>query len=124
MTNTQHTPTPGPWRVDDETDDDLLHIVGRREGCSRYGVKGEWTLATIDNAIFWVNPKTEAEDRANARLIAEAPAMLDALRVTFQFIEDHALDAFNEVVGETMNAAGNPADRIRAILAKIDGGAE
>jgi len=59
-----------------------------------------------------------------ARMALEAPAMLDALRVTFQFIEDHALDAFNEVVGETMNAAGNPADRIRAILAKFDGGAE
>jgi len=114
MTNTQHTPTPGPWRVDDETDDDLLHIVGRRKGCNRHGVKGEWTLATIDNAIFWVNPKTEAEDRANARLIAQAPAMLDALRWVSDFLAVK-LDEGQACILE---------DEVNAILYQIDGDAE
>lgn len=37
-------------------------------------------MAKIDNYVFWDEPGTEEEDRANARLIASAPDLLAALK--------------------------------------------
>lgn len=70
------THTPGPWKIHEEADE--LVIVGPREGCRRNNVSPAWELCRIQNAEFWDNPETEAEDRDNASLIAASPDLLEA----------------------------------------------
>lgn len=72
---TKHT--SGPWWIEERGD--VISIIGPRENCSHNGRRPAWELAKIDNYVFWDEPETEAEDRANARLIVVAPEMLDAL---------------------------------------------
>lgn len=84
--------TPGPWHV------------GMRPGPIVYGPEGE----QIANMHVPMLPAEE--HRANARLIAEAPAMLDALRAVLQVL-NHG----------TENPHWPHVDTIRAILARIDG---
>lgn len=70
MSKASHT--PGPWRFDEEHNE----IVGRPEwGCIRFRVKGEWSVASVETDCG-----SDAEVEANARLIAAAPELLDALR--------------------------------------------
>lgn len=60
---TQHT--PGPWRIENDTDGERFHIVG--------GALGS-VVTTID---YLREP--DSEEEANARLIAAAPLLLKAL---------------------------------------------
>lgn len=88
--------TPGPWHV------------GMKPGPMVYGPQGE--------QIVGVNLMLDAgEVTANARLIAEAPAMLDELYRLLPFIEDAEKDPCYKpgVVRERTKA-------IRAILSRID----
>lgn len=66
--------TPGPWfcRVGDE----WSHSVVTRHGTLPDGSDNCWTVASI-------NKQREPEHEANARLIAAAPELLDALRMIF-----------------------------------------
>ena|SRR3990167_984846 len=74
--------TPGPWRID----------IGERDGMDRFVVrcardkeglpKADFGIATV-----WQQSGGEPlgpEDEANARLIAAAPALLEALLATHQ----------------------------------------
>lgn len=64
--------TPGPWRVDDEHDTDAVSIVGRPAWkARRFGVDGEWDVCNVE--------QDTADSKANARLIAAAPDLYDAL---------------------------------------------
>ncbi len=74
---TKHT--AGPWWIEERGD--VISIIGPRENCSHNGRQPAWELAKIDNYVFWDEPETEAEDRANARLIAAAPDLLQMLKV-------------------------------------------
>lgn len=66
--------TPGPWRFEKEYDEFV--IIGRPEWpARRKGVAGEWSVARIDDQSG-VEP---GEELANARLIATAPELLQAL---------------------------------------------
>jgi len=80
----QHT--PGPWRLDEERDDYELSIVGKPTWpCNRFGIKGEWNVAKIDDLM----EEYPGEAKANARLIAAAPDLLDSLESCVRFLNKH-----------------------------------
>ena len=99
MSIQQHTPGPWPWGF---TGDGKRIVIGGGlvEGPNGYEVAEVYS----DDC-----PQEVAE--ANARLIAEAPAMLAALR-------DVAAGRWGWLVD------GDGSDTIKAILARIDGRAE
>lgn len=101
------THTPGPW-----------HVGGKGNLCI-YGEKG-WHVADTLN-YHASHPKEAAA--ANARLIAEAPAMLDALRDSTNDLEEWLEWALvnkqidrRSIVMHRKRIAEN-----RAILARIEG---
>lgn len=109
--------TPGPWFVfedfdpedfDDDSEADFgreCTIAQRREGCVTSGV-----------VVTGVDYETERH-RANARLIAAAPDLLEALR--------ELLPLFDMVTGlddQGSNALGQAENLIRAAIAKATGG--
>lgn len=99
---TEHT--PGPWRVDEYSRDEI-EIVGPREKCTRNGTKNEWTLAQVGSPEFWDDPQFEKEDHANARLIAAAPDLLAALKLVtdsglFSSYDDRAWDTVNDAIAK------------------------
>ncbi len=58
--------TPGPYRIDDHSEDSF-DIVGRPTWpCTRFGVKGEWEIARTDDLLC----DSPEEAAANARLFA------------------------------------------------------
>jgi hypothetical protein len=67
--STKHT--PGPWLY--ITGDEWSHSVVTEEGELPSGDMGYWTVASI-------NKNREPQHKANARLIAAAPELLEALR--------------------------------------------
>jgi hypothetical protein len=69
-TDQQISHTPGPW---------LLYRDNRRE---RYdiGVKGQFALRLVAEVQFGFSEPAEREQHANARLIAAAPDLLEALK--------------------------------------------
>ena len=68
--------TPGPWRVDDDSSDFDIYVVGRPVwGAKRYGVPGEWDVCTIE-----ILDERPDETMANARLMAAAPELLEAAK--------------------------------------------
>jgi hypothetical protein len=73
--------TPGPWRI----------IDGRRERALTVVAGGRENTVICDTAVQW---SADAGDRgaANARLIASAPALLDALRGMQDWIDWYARD--------------------------------
>lgn len=97
-----HNHTPGPWTIMGEAD---LHVIviapnGR-------------TVANVysANAPY---PERKSIMRANARLIAAAPAMAEALRTIAEACERMKLAEVDNI---------NPAKLARAILQQIDKGA-
>lgn len=95
--------TPGPWRID-EPNDWGIEIVGRPTwGCERNGVKGEWDVAKLERL------DCDEETMANARLIAAAPDLLEALQV---FVHGFELD---------QNFFGAEMEKARAAIAKAGG---
>jgi len=68
MTNTEHT--PGPWYLDPEPDDSHYQISDGAEGIARVEV---WDGDE--------DPEVMGVAMANARLIAAAPDLLEALRL-------------------------------------------
>ena len=80
---TKHT--PGPWRVlPAESDKDYLRVRGTQLGC-RYKIANIHQVR-IDGVSDSFRQHDDAESKANARLIAAAPEMLDALRIAREFM--------------------------------------
>lgn len=93
-----NTPTPGPWRIEEPADDtynDISIKHGARTVCRLWQ---EGRLGSPVNAEQW----------ANARLIANAPCLLD----------------FAEAVVRYAGNAGDDylADKARTAIAKATGG--
>ena len=74
--------TQGPWVVDEDYEDEEQQAIGIVKEGHGY-IAGIHILASSNNGEGFTS-----EDRANATLIAAAPAMYEALRS----IPDHALD--------------------------------
>lgn len=100
--------TPGPWWIDETAgmDSDEIIIFGPRKGCQYNRRKNVWEMAKIDNGCFWDNPKTKAEDWANAYLIAAAPELLAALE---------------RAVGQLSSDCPGTIQQARAAIAKAEG---
>ena len=96
--STQHT--PGPWAMPDSGQ-------GR---ISKVGANGGWDglIATADCGDY---ARSKVEGLANARLIAAAPELLEALKDMLDNHED-ACTGYGE----------GAADKARAALAKATGG--
>jgi hypothetical protein len=86
--------TPGPWQVDDNSD-----VLGPDR---------EW-IATVQRERH-VRPR---EADANARLIAAAPALLEAAKLMLGVLDGTA--------GMGRRWEGEYADRCRAAIAKAEG---
>lgn len=81
MVETKHT--PGPWKW--ATIGDYAYVIGKPEWpCRSNGINGEWEVAQVDDLIG----EHDAEVKANARLIAAAPELLDAAREALFYITD------------------------------------
>ncbi len=120
---TKHT--AGPWWIEERGD--VISIIGPRENCSHNGQKPAWELAKIDNYVFWGEPETEAEDRANARLIAVSPDFYKAaLKLISAFDELQSTTAAERILtgrsdAEIRKASNEAMAELRSALAKADG---
>ena len=86
MTNSQHT--PGPWTFDPQT----YEIQATRQWRGQ-----SYTLIVADVGQEASAAMSDDECRANARLIAQAPAMLDAIRAELALLErTYGVDEENE----------------------------
>lgn len=100
MANLSNTHTPGPWHLG-------LSQSGRR---FVYSSRGEQPL--MPNVKLNKTGVTR-EMEANARLIAAAPEMLEALKSAENFVDDHSEESY--AAGQTLLA------RIRAAISKAEG---
>jgi hypothetical protein len=78
----QHT--PGPWKVKAGTN---AVLAGRKQICSHVNAASALTVNMVEDYEI---------AQANARLIAKAPEMLEALKDAYPYIAD---DALRERVG-------------------------
>ena len=112
--NTQHT--PGPWYVTD------IAIIGNNGGtwiAEHPAIKWR-TLKSVTNSGDAIVAESIKQANANARLIAAAPQMLEALRAALEAMGDtyDARDAastegeqLRDQIAEAIAAAtGEPAD--------------
>jgi hypothetical protein len=106
MNKAQHS--PGPWWVST--------IKGWGKYAGRMTIQPVSGTGHTGTAVAWVRSPIGETEKANARLIAEAPAMLDALRA----LERQALQSPDLIETEWGREA---LKQTRAILSRI-GGAE
>lgn len=108
--------TCGPWRVDDETSDFDIYIVGRPAWkATRYGRTGEWDVAAVE--ILDDHP---VETKANARLIAAAPELLEALKGAIGALE-FSRDCHGDTSNEDQAFAQRKLDAAVSAIAKAEG---
>lgn len=118
MTNAQHTPGPwwpsqntaGAWCVLTYRDHQTPHEAGAI--ASAYGA------SICSNIGDHTEQRTRGNEAANARLIAEAPAMLEALRTVSGKIGSYH-DA--ETASSRAHIISDIEASVSAILARIDG---
>lgn len=105
--------TPGPWQTDAE--------------CGDESVLGPDGAMVADCAIFGMRVnRTEHINRANARLIAAAPDMYEALQATLLFHSASPWDCekqnrWRELTGKDEATTRALCDLVRAALAKAEG---
>ena len=107
--NTQHT--PGPWEFKTKWCDQVVS----NDGC--ICIPTDFNAKGISRSIF--------ERRKNARLIAAAPELLDAVRVAENTVRHYAnLHAAKGPEGAEKAARNTElADQMTAAIAKAEGGA-
>lgn len=81
MSKAMHT--PGPWvTLPEEVDKPYIRIRGTRPG-------GRYKVANVITPVYeGVHEREADETRANARLIAAAPELLEALRAVLPYLTD------------------------------------
>lgn len=103
MKNTNHT--PGPWTYRKNANSGY---VGAYIGRKRLGYE-------IDSTVCTMNKQT-GNVEANARLIAAAPELLEALKLAVEHYVGAGRNSSN-----VNGAAGTAADIIHAAIAKAEG---
>ena len=99
--------TPGPWEVFDDV-----------EGCEFPGIDNAGESIVLCGSIFddgGIRGDTKEERLANARLIAAAPDMLEAIEETLQSV------VMNRMY-DTIEISRDAIELLRAALAKAKGG--
>jgi hypothetical protein len=96
------THTPGPWVVGSN-----VTAGNKLEGCSIFAEK-------IKDQIGWMRFDLDEENHANARLIAAAPELLEQCR-EFEKCLTHLINSGD-------SGADLERDKLREVLAKVDGG--
>lgn len=96
------THTPGPWVVGAN-----VTAGNKLEGCSIFAEK-------IKDQIGWMRFDLDEENHANARLIAAAPDLLAQCK-EFEKCLTHLINSGD-------SGADLERDKLRAVLAKVDGG--
>lgn len=76
--------TPGPWRIEDETT--LVWGACNPDDTSSYGMGYPITECRTTNISSWAKGPDAEEGIANARLIAAAPDMYEALEAVLPFV--------------------------------------
>jgi hypothetical protein len=108
MSEEKHT--PGPWRI--VIDDDGNSLSGR----PMIAAAPELDCAIVHwdgfEQEFWESARGKKEMHANARLIAAAPDLLEALERCLNFIENTESE-----MGDTLECG----DKARAAIAKAKG---
>ena len=99
------THTPGPWNVVDTNDN--------RRRLQIHSSLGPVIVALIPNVDERDMTGITKEANANARLIAAAPRMLDALR---------EIDEWYDLIKQNYPEMVRPFTRARALLREIEGG--
>ena len=104
MSTANHT--PGPWQLlAEEVDKPYIRVRGTRLG-------GRYKVANVVTPTFEdVHPREAEETRANARLIAAAPEMLEMLEAVYDWQHGHGS-------GVTCTETD-----LRKLIAKAKGGA-
>lgn len=97
MTSSKHT--PGPWFYSQES------------------IDHDWYIVTINGGLIVANVNSHWRQVANARLIAAAPDLLEALKEINGIVE-HA----QQIVGATLPSDGmSEKDAIAELLLLLDG---
>ena len=96
--------TPGPWVVDEDYEDEEQQAIGIvKEG--RGYIAGIHILASCNNGEGFT-----AEDRANAALIAAAPAMYEAIKQVIEHRKreflDNSIEPYCSLVAALAKAEG------------------
>jgi hypothetical protein len=73
--------TPGPWQLEDADPNEEFEIFVPAQPCGRYNI------ATV---CYGYDEPFESQQHANAKLIAAAPEMLDALKKARHWLEGWA----------------------------------
>src|SRR3990167_5823977 len=95
---TQHTHTPGPWIAEGWT------VIADRKTRRNRAMVADCASA----------PMLETQWNANARLIAEAPAMLEALTEAIQFVAKWANDNDSKIGFRMVH-------RMESVIARVRG---
>ena len=103
--------TPGPWTVlPEEADKDYLRIRGTRLG-ARYKVANVH-MPRLWESNYVLRDRENAESQANARLIAAAPELLEALQKMLpelrglSIVSDTAAEMLREAEAAIAKATG------------------
>lgn len=113
--------TPGPWHMGEGNGEGSIFKTG--EGRMRLEQPGGTTLYPICAMVRGWN---DQEDEANARLIAAAPEMLDALHGMWAFasalVEKHGMDGDDTLTDEEHAIWQDVAGATNHVIAKASGG--
>ena len=119
--NAKTSHTPGPWTVlPEEADKDYLRIRGTRLG-GRYKVANVHMQRLLESH-YVLRDRENAESWANARLIAAAPDLLEALQSVWLWAENQS-DAQSKGGHETFDLMmlREQRDIARAAIARATG---
>ena len=109
MSNTKHT--PGKWRFYTEPQPNGCPIVGNEKGLM---------VAMLAHSINYNDQAAEAV--ANARLIAAAPELLEALEACLATLSDERIGTCTYMEGvDIYSDFRNAADKARAAISKARG---
>jgi hypothetical protein len=120
MKTTEVSHTPGPWKVTESTaSDGAINLYAETDW--PVNTPGQRSLASMTGSAYtnpkkhYFNPETLEANRANARLIAAAPDMLEALREILNEAEAYADYLRSKALDEELERT---IDQARAAIAK------